>query len=374
MNLVRLIIAFAISINLTLQILGQSLEPGTQYFDDVRGDEIVVTNAWDNVSNRVHQLIQVVSPQTDISGKQDLLPYPTNAIPYSVITNVPTPSLIKDDISEIKSDGTIRFFKTRWTARSGSDTFYLHEEGDNKWVYISDSVSAELTWFSGTWKFDLGDGFNAFVPGNEDDTSLTVYFIDDSVWYLSKEGVVDESKLATTNTVAEMIATNKYSYITDGTNVIHSNLEYVRGGENKWVVKFTKDEYSDADFLPHEYSFELLLNQYGQWQNLNLGSEHTLWYQNNIWFLRVYFNTIDFGKLLILDDSTHGNENSDYVDFTNSYGHWECSRVLYKRDKIALVSESITNNTLRLPMTDSTTSERVYLKVENGEVNIYKVQ
>lgn len=252
MNLVRLIIAFAISINLTLPILGQSLEPGTQYFDDVRGDEIVVTNAWDNVSNRVHQLIQVVSPKTDISGKQDLLPYPTNAIPFSVLTNVPT---------------------------------------------------------------------------------------------------------------------HDYSYITDGTNVINSNLEYVRGGENKWVVKFTKDEYADADFLPHEYSFELLLNQYGQWQNWDLGSEHTLWYQDNNWFFRVYFD----GHNLLLENKP-GNENADYVDFTNSYGHWECSRILYKRDKIALVSESITNNTLRLPMTDSTTSERVYLKVENGEVNIYKVQ
>lgn len=252
MNLVRLIIAFAISINLTLQILGQSLEPGTQFFDDVRGDEIVVTNAWDNVSNRVHQLIQVVSPKTDISGKQDLLPYPTNAIPFSVLTNVPT---------------------------------------------------------------------------------------------------------------------NDYSYITDGTNVINSNLEYGRGGRNKWVVKFTKDEYADADFLPHEYSFELLLNQYGYWQNSDSNSLHQLLYQNNMWVLLAYFDHIE-----ILRDSESGNENSEYVEFTNSYGHWECSRILYKRDKIALVSESITNNTLRLPMTDSTTSERVYLKVENGEVNIYKVQ
>ena len=369
MNLVRLIIAFAISINLTLQILGQSLEPGTQYFDDVRGDEIVVTNAWDNVSNRVHQLIQVVSPKTDISGKQDLLPYPTNAIPFSVITNVPTPALIKDDFSEIKSDGGIRFFNTRWIARSGSNTYILHEDGDNRWVFSSESVSAELTWVSNFWKLDLGDGLTSEVTGDGNETSLTFTFIDDSVWSLSKEGNIIESKLATTNTVAEMIATNKYSYITDGTNVINSNLEYVRGGENKWVVKFTKDEYADADYLPHEYSVELLLNQYGQWQNWDLGSVHTLWYQDNRWHFQAYFDGHE-----ILFDSTSGNENSDYFDFINSYGHWECSRVLYKRDKIALVSESITNNTLRLPMTDSTTSERVYLKVENGEVNIYKVQ
>lgn len=392
MKIVRLVSAFLLALvfvqAINLELNGQELEPGTQYFDDVRGDEIVVTNAWDNVSNRVHELIQVVSPKTDISGKQDLLPYPTNAIPFSTISgvpsyqeklpyptnaipydvlkDVPTPSIISNENGFVSSDGFLSVKGEGYWLLPGMASLFKYSEnewhGEDEYGYswVLRKLS-ENNWLLG-WgtsnddEYFFYDTYNAVGEGNE--LVFSNGTIEISLYY---KNLVNTQKIATTNFVVETISNTKHEFITDGITTIHSDGRIERTS-NFWNVHYHGSDYilnyiSSSDvwmYGEEQDSFYIRLN-----------------YNNGQWLIFIKAGTNYSGF-------TSGEEDSTHLVFGDALS---ADRKL-TNDTIASIHDvtnvvrnvSVTNNTLKLPMTDSATSERVYLKIENGEVNVYKVQ
>lgn len=128
-KLYRLVCSFVSVVGLVFSAYADGVEAGMQFLDDVSGDTPIVTNAWDNVSNKVHSLIQVVSPKTDISGKQDILPYPTNNIPVSVV-NGAIPQYLNSPYTISLGEFPLFFNVTA----SGSESTEMVVNSDGVWI------------------------------------------------------------------------------------------------------------------------------------------------------------------------------------------------------------------------------------------------
>lgn len=195
------------------------LESGMQFFDDVRGDTPIVTNAWENVSNKVHSLIQVVSPKTDISGKQDILPYPTNAIPYDVLKDVPENDLITDGTNIVYSSLEVFRQSDGWS------------DWTVEWYIAAPSVYqisySNVSGLQDEWVLDLLDGGMPYLSGVTDTNATEVVFRGIARIKRMHDGWNYMGKLATTNDVAHMISGKADEVIEKWTVIEESNVTFI---------------------------------------------------------------------------------------------------------------------------------------------------
>lgn len=219
-KLYRLVCSFVSVVCLVFSAYADGVGAGMQYFDDVSGDTPIVTNAWANVSNKVHSLIQVVSPKTDISGKQDNLPYPTNAIPFSSISGVPsyqeklpypTNAIPYDVITNVPkndliTDGTNIVYS--------SLEVFRQSEGLSDWTveWYIDAPSKYEIFYSNVlglqdeWVLDLQDGGMPYLSGVTDINATEAVFRGIAKITRMHDGWNYVGKLATTNDVGQMIS------------------------------------------------------------------------------------------------------------------------------------------------------------------------
>ena len=196
-----------------------------------------------------------ITPLTDsvVEGKQDTLPYPTNAIPYSVIVDVPTidSTKLKTEDGLIWQDATGCVWKVTVTTNSGGDVVggsfasgsYNGEpftyQGDNTWktsvvnVYPIGNIFFKLVFENENWilyRCYEDNTYNVLntVAGTANDTSVVL----DSSHTIVRTGytITEQSLSYSTNAVKHVI------YDDTLTNAVNSvkDLYYDRGFQCTW--------------------------------------------------------------------------------------------------------------------------------------------
>lgn len=130
----------------------QNITNGTELADNLTSRSRIVVDAFENASNRVHALIQEVSPSPDLSG------YATTGA-VAAVNNITTSlDATKRGLTDLAVYGYAPWYLENYWRMDWNGTLWEGQDG-------ADSFSLE--WSNGAWLMNFNGGYHTPIPSND---------------------------------------------------------------------------------------------------------------------------------------------------------------------------------------------------------------